>query len=116
MADDDASILDVVAAALEDRGFEVVRAASGAELVQHLAEDEPFAVVVTDIAMPWMSGLQAALSARQAGVVAGLVVMTALRDASLKDKVQSLGNAVLLRKPFGVDELSSAVAQVVRPD
>jgi DNA-binding response OmpR family regulator len=59
--------------------------------------------------MPWMTGLQVAHSVRVAGLATPLVVMTALPiDASL---VRSLGaGAVLLRKPFRLVQLLSAIA------
>ncbi|MBL9014369.1 MAG: response regulator, partial [Myxococcales bacterium] len=58
VADDDAALLDDVASVLESVG-EVTRAASGAELIEHLGEDGPYDLIVTDIAMPWMTGVQA---------------------------------------------------------
>src|SRR6185312_2964185 len=58
VADDDAEFLDVVAEGLTRLGADVIRARNGAELIDHLAEHGPFDLVVTDIAMPWMTGLR----------------------------------------------------------
>lgn len=114
VADDDPDVLCGVADALEAIGAQVTRAASGNELITHLGDDDPFDLVVTDIAMPWMTGLQAIQSTRYAGLVTPVIVMTALRDQAIPDRVRALGgNAVLLHKPFGMDELARAVASVV---
>jgi CheY-like chemotaxis protein len=114
VADDDPDLLRSVADALEQAGATVVRAEDGAELIQKMANEGPFAVIVTDIAMPWMSGLQATHSARYAGLVTPVVVMTALRDASIPDQVRALGHDVaLLRKPFGLAELESTIERIV---
>ena len=112
VADDDPHLIDDVATTLASFG-EVTRATTGDELMQHLAEDPPYDLVVTDIAMPWMTGLQAMYSTRYAGLVMPVVVMTALRDPSLPEQVRALGGrAVLLHKPFGMRELYAAVERV----
>jgi len=114
VADDDPDLLGAVAAALERLGAEVVRAQNGGELIERLAEEGPFTLVVADVSMPWMSGLQVMYSARTAGLGIPVVVMTALKDQHLAEQVQALGpNAVLLRKPFELDELESAVSSLV---
>jgi len=92
----------------------VVCAESGAELITRMAEEGPFALVVADISMPWMSGLHAMHSARYAGLATPIIIMTALQDARIAEQVDALGpNVVLLRKPFDVVELESAVASLL---
>ncbi len=114
VADDDPEVLHDVSAALEDLGATVTRAPSGAELIAHLGEDGPFDLIVTDVAMPWMTGLQAMHSARYAGLATPVIVMTALRDATIPDQVRALsGNALLLRKPFGMADLARAVRKLI---
>ena len=113
VADDDAPTLALVATALERLGCQVTRAEDGDELLQALADGGPFDLFVTDISMPWMTGLQVAHSVRAAGLKTPVIVMTALPiDAS---QVDELGDeAVLLRKPFGLKQLVSAVHHMLR--
>ena len=59
VADDDAELLEVVADTLIRLGADVIRASTGAELIERLAEYGPFDLIITDVAMPWMTGLQA---------------------------------------------------------
>lgn len=114
VAEDDRDLLRDVAEVLEQGGASVVRVESGAELIVKMAEDGPFDLVVTDIAMPWMSGLQAMHSARYAGMSTPVIVMTALRDEGLAEQVGSLGSeVVLLRKPFELADLEAAAARLV---
>jgi CheY-like chemotaxis protein len=116
VADDDPEVLSDVAAALEDLGATVARAASGAELIEHLGEDDPYDLVVTDVAMPWMTGLQAMQSTRYAGLATPVIVMTALRDPEIPAQVQALGDqALLLQKPFGLGELARAIGKLIPP-
>ena len=110
VADDDTEMLSMVTKALRQFGAEVVAVMAGGELLEKIANDGPFDVIVTDIAMPWMTGLQVMQSARTAGLPVPVVVMTALRDPTLPEQVASLGaRAELLQKPFSIDELFAAL-------
>ena len=115
VADDDPGILEAVAYALEDLGAEVIRARSGAELIEHLGTHGPFDLVVTDVSMPWMSGLQAMHSVRTAGLPTPVIVITALEADQVAEQVRTLGrNAVLMRKPFPLAELQDTARTLLR--
>ena len=110
VADDDPDMLSMVTKALRRYGADVVSATTGGELLELVANEGPFDVIVTDIAMPWMTGLHVMHSARAAGLPVPVVVMTALRDPTLPAQVSSLGaRAELLPKPFSIDELYQAL-------
>lgn len=103
-------MLSLVTTALGHFGADVVAVSSGGELLEAVANDGPFDVIVTDVSMPWMTGLQVMHSARTAGSPTPVVVMTALRDPTLPQQVSSLGaRAELLHKPFSIDELYGAL-------
>lgn len=110
VADDDPAILDLVTKDLESLGMEIMRADNGVMLIEMVANQGPFDLIITDISMPWMSGLQVAMSARNAGVRTPVIVMTGLRDGDLMRQVGNLGEqTVLLRKPFDLAELHGAL-------
>ena len=114
VADDDPLLLDAVAEALTTMGADVRRATSGAELIDQLAHAGPFDLVVTDVGMPWMSGLQAIRSTRAAGLATSVIVMTGLPDERIPAQVQALGkDALLLRKPFELTELEAAASMLL---
>jgi CheY-like chemotaxis protein len=114
VADDDSDLLDAVSEVFVRQGADVVRAASGSELIERLATQGPFSLVVTDISMPWMTGLQAMHSARTVGFGNAVIVMTALRDERITAQVRALGvNAALLRKPFELSELQSLATKLL---
>jgi CheY-like chemotaxis protein len=107
-------MLAAVSDALTSLGFSVVGVESGADLIDRLANDGPFDLIVTDVSMPWMDSLKTLRSIRTAGVTTPVVVMTALTDEQIPTRVQALGaNAILLRKPFGLDELGAAAQRLV---
>jgi len=116
VADDDPELLHAVADGLVSLGADVVCASSGAELIDQLANAGPFDLVVTDIKMPWMNGLQAMLATRAAGLATAVIVMTALTDQQISARVRGLGeNAILLRKPFPLSELEAAASTLLSP-
>jgi CheY-like chemotaxis protein len=116
VADDDPQMLESVSAALERLGAEVLSARNGVELIERMANDGPFVLIVSDIAMPWVSGLQAMHSARTAGLTAPVLVITALRDDRIFDQARALGrHAILLRKPFDLSQLEAAVSKLLSP-
>jgi len=116
VADDDPQLLDSVCEVLKRLDADVVRALSGADLIEQLASAGPFDLVVTDISMPWMNGLQAIRSTRAAGLSTSVIVMTALRDPRIPAQVKSLGpNAAFLQKPFELSDLEAAASALVGP-
>jgi two-component system KDP operon response regulator KdpE len=117
VADDDPELLQLVVNALLVRGFDVVSATTGGELLEGIAEDGPFGIVITDVSMPWMTGLQVMHSARSAGLSCPVIVMTALRNHKTAMQVAALGVEVqLLYKPFTIDELDYAIRRALGHD
>ena len=113
MADDDLDMLAAVSDALGSLGFDVLSVDSGAGLIDCLATDGPFDLIVTDISMPWMDSLKTLRSIRTAGVTTPVIVITALTDEQIPNRVQALGaNAILLRKPFDFDELAATARRM----
>lgn len=116
VADDDEEILALLVATLEARGFIVTQATSGVELLEHLADDDPFDLVVTDVSMPWGSGVQIMTSTRYAGMLdVPVIVITALQSPEIPAQVERLGShTALLHKPFGIETLQAAVDDALR--
>jgi len=115
VADDDPELLVVVASTVEQFGAHVTTAVSGDDLLEKLAHDGPFDFIVTDVAMPWMTGLQVLHSSQTAGHAIPVVVITALRDPKVFAQAESLGDhAILLLKPFTQEQLYGALQTVLK--
>lgn len=114
VADDDPDLLRTVADTFARLGADVHRVETGVELISELANEGPFNLIVTDVSMPWMSGLQVIQSARTAGLGTAVIVMTALKDERIPDQVAALGaRAALVRKPFDLGALEAAAERVL---
>jgi two-component system KDP operon response regulator KdpE len=112
IADDDAPILRLVRTKLQNDGYRVVTATNGQEAVD-LFENEQPDLIVLDIMMPIMDGIEALRRIREQSQVP-IILLTA-RTAG-RDKVRSLdlGADDYITKPFDPDELSARVAAVLR--
>ncbi|MCC6936318.1 MAG: response regulator transcription factor [Thermomicrobiales bacterium] len=112
VADDDAPILRLVRAKLQTDGYAVVTATNGAEAVE-IAERERPDLVILDIMMPVMDGLEAMKHIRQVSTVP-IILLTA--RASGSDKIRGLDQGAddYVTKPFDPDELSARVAAIMR--
>lgn len=114
VADDDPDLLGSVSQLLEIEGATVKTASNGAELIESLGSDDHYDLVITDVSMPWMTGLQAMHSSRYAGLATPVIVMTALRGEKIPQQVQALGAlAALLPKPFDRDQLLDLATSMV---
>jgi putative nucleotidyltransferase with HDIG domain len=108
VVDDEAPIRDILYQYLSDRGHEVKQAADGAQALSSLAEGD-FELVVTDIRMPVMGGLEllGQIGARRHDV--GVVMLTACDDVSSAVRAMKSGALDYVLKPFQLEELGSAV-------
>ena len=110
VADDDADTRELVKAALA--GSEVFEACNAIELLEVLADAARLDLIVTDVDMGWFDGIQAAATARTAGLGTPIVVITGIAGPGIAERVARIPGAVLLRKPFSVVELSELVARL----
>jgi CheY-like chemotaxis protein len=110
VAEDDDEMRAVMCELISGLGVEVAAASSGGELIKLLTDDgPPIDLLVTDVRMPWMTGYNVALSARNSGLLVPIIIVTAFPDDALAAQVERLGSAVLLAKPFRAEELLSLV-------
>jgi two-component system KDP operon response regulator KdpE len=110
--DDEAGILRLIKLELSSQGFRVVIASNGEEALR-LAEQQRPDIVVLDILMPEMSGLEVMRRLRERTSIP--VILLTAKDHD-EDKVRGLelGADDYLVKPFNPEELSARVRAVLR--
>lgn len=104
IVDDETAILDTLQILLRREGFEVTVAQSGREALTHLEGELPD-VVLSDIRMPGVSGLDLLAAVRERDPDLPVILMTA--QASLQSAMQAVNQGAFyyLQKPFSNDEL-----------
>ncbi|MCL4164803.1 UNVERIFIED_CONTAM: hypothetical protein GTU68_019168, partial [Idotea baltica] len=108
VAEDDASVRNVVDVALRSEGHTVITVNDGAaalDEVRALHDGAQIDLVVADIGMPHMNGLDLTRTIRRNGTTLPVLLLTARHEVS--DRVSGLdaGADDYLVKPFAVEEL-----------
>jgi two-component system, OmpR family, response regulator MprA len=113
VVDDDPKIRAVVRRGLVYEGYRVVEAASGEEGLEKSREHLP-ALVVLDVMLPGISGLEVTRRLRASGDGVAILMLTA-RD-EVRDRVEGLetGADDYLVKPFSFEELLARVRALLR--
>jgi two-component system, OmpR family, response regulator len=113
VVDDEDYITDLIAVGLRFVGFDVDTAADGREALTKIASTRPD-LVVLDISMPGMDGLEVVERLRRDGVTTPIVFLTA-RDAPA-DRVKGLhaGGDDYITKPFSLEELLARIEAILR--
>ncbi len=112
LVDDDPRVLTAVGRRLQYEGFAVSLAATGVEALE-LATSKVPDLVILDVMLPEMDGLEIARRLRQAGAVP--ILMLTARDA-IADRVAGLRSGAddYLVKPFAFEELLARIEALLR--
>lgn len=111
VVDDELSVRDSLKEWLEEEGFSVAMAASGPEALQMLAV-EPFQLMLTDIKMPEMDGVELLKRAREANPDLCILMMTAYATVETAVEAMQIGALDYLIKPFEPDVMIPKILQV----
>jgi two-component system KDP operon response regulator KdpE len=113
VVDDEAALRKVIRASLAASGFSVEEADTGKDALS-VVQHQPFDLVLLDVNMPGLSGLDACRQIRELAPRAGIVMVT-VRDAE-EDKVRALeaGADDYVTKPFQFRELVARLRAVLR--
>lgn len=116
LAEDNPELRALLALALESIGYRVELAETGAKLVAVVrglvAEGARLQLIITDVRMPELGGLDAARALRVAGNAIPLILMTAFSDVWTRAQAGELG-AHLIDKPFSLGALRQAIAMTL---
>lgn len=112
IADDHAFVLEGLVSLLKDR-FDVVAAVTdGHQLVEAAIRLGPD-VIVTDISMPGLNGIEAIARLKAAGSEARIIVLTLHARADLAAEMIRAGASGFVEKPRATSELVMAIEEVL---
>lgn len=111
IADDDMRNIFALSAVLENAGFAIDIASNGLEVLQKLQEESDIDLVLMDVMMPEMDGIEATRRIRAAGGHDGLPIIAVTAKAMQGDREQCLeaGANDYISKPVDIDKLLSLI-------
>lgn len=114
VVEDEEQVRELVARHLEKNGYEVARASDAEQVLLRMSRDrEPFDVVLSDIHLPGLSGVELLRLLLTHSPLRPVIMITGDSDESLARKALDYGAAGYLLKPFELFELEAAVQQAI---
>lgn len=104
LAEDDESMRGFLERALERAGYEVLSFANGKDALERI-EQEPFTLLLTDIVMPLMDGIELARRASEIDPQLKIMFITGFAAVTLNNGVETPKDARVLSKPFHLKDL-----------
>ncbi|MBI2461008.1 MAG: response regulator [Candidatus Rokubacteria bacterium] len=115
VVDDEEAIRRLLTESLTRAGYRVAAAGSGREALA-LVEQEPPDLIILDLVMPEMDGIEALRRIRERGVTAKVLILTAYGTAQQIREARALGVREFIGKPFDLDRLVGIVRQELEED
>ena len=114
VVEDDRGVRESLAVVLEVQGYEVAAVETGEAGLAHLTDGDPVDLIVLDVNLPGIDGIETCRRVRAAGHGGPVLMLTARHETS--DKVSGLdaGADDYLPKPFALDELLARIRALLR--
>ena len=113
VVDDEPAIRRFLKTSLSTQGYQVREAENGKQALDLMRRDAPD-VLVLDLGLPDMDGLEVIKDVRAAGSSAPIVVLSSRVDEAGKVRALDLGADDYVTKPFGVEELLARLRTALR--
>lgn len=106
LVDDDDAVREITAAILEDLGYEVREASSGDAALEALARNPRVDLMMVDVSMPGMSGIDLTRAVRERRPEVPVLLVTGYADG---DAVAAVGEERIVLKPFRNEDLARKI-------
>ncbi len=111
--DDQAVILDLISAMCQSTGYDVKTAETGEEGLE-LALKEKFDIILTDLAMPGLSGVEIAHEIRKKRPSVPIVLVTGYEVNISRERLDAAGITRVLYKPFRIEQLTEIIETLIK--
>ncbi|ACV59788.1 response regulator [Alicyclobacillus acidocaldarius] len=110
VVDDQFGIRVLLHEVLQREGYEVFQASNGPSALSIVEREQPD-LVLLDMKIPGMDGLEILRNLRKLGVDAKVIMMTAYGELDLIHEAMEMGAVAHFTKPFDIDELRRTVRE-----
>jgi two-component system chemotaxis response regulator CheY len=114
VVDDSSTVRQLVAKGLSQAGYDVIEAADGLAGIKKLDEHAEVAMVICDVNMPAMNGIEMLAQMKAQSRYAGLpvVMLTTEGDPAIMEQAKRAGAKGWIVKPFKIDSLVATVKKL----
>ncbi len=113
VAEDEPMLLKTIELKLKKEGYEVIATADGREAIERIEKDAPD-MIVTDIMMPYASGLEIINFIRQKmNRKIPIIILSAMEQEKVVMEAFELGADDYITKPFSLNELAIRVKRLM---
>jgi len=113
VVDDDAGVREIAVNALHELGFRTAEAENGPAALDRLARGDPIDLLLVDVAMPGMNGVELVRRARKRQPALRALFATGYADI---DAFEHVGDDLLLQKPYRLETLADLVRRALLHD
>ncbi len=113
VAEDEPLMLMAIEAKLRNEGYEVAGVADGREALKAFEQNQPD-LIITDILMPYTSGLEFISIVKNSGSNVPIIVLSGLGEEDTVMEAFQLGADDFLTKPFNPTELTVRVKRLLK--
>jgi CheY-like chemotaxis protein len=111
VVEDDELIRGIFVDIIKSKGYSVLEGTNGREALQIL-EEQPINIIVSDMKMPVMDGLQLLREVKSKHPEIPVVVITGFDNVYTEQQVMAAGADAYVTKPFKVEDVSSTLQEV----
>jgi DNA-binding NtrC family response regulator len=115
VVDDEKLVRWAIQQSMGEENFTVVSAADGEDAIDKIRK-ETFDVIITDLIMPGLNGLELARMVRDLQPQSKVIMMTSHSELLDKGEAKNAGVQGFIDKPFLVQEVKSVVRQIISGD
>ncbi len=108
IVDDDPNTVEMLTAFLTPKGYETCTASNGEEALRRVKEDRPH-LVLLDVRMPKMDGLEVLKRIREIDREVGVIMVTAVNEEEIGREALKLGAFDYITKPLDLKYLETVV-------
>ena len=110
--EDDEEMRSLLKELLEEEGFETICASNASDALRELVK-KPFDLIVTDIEMPGLTGLDIIPEMKKLRPEASIIVMTSFRNEEVHRRSLEKGAGGYLEKPIHIKKLETLIHEML---
>jgi len=112
VVDDEVKACELLERFLERKGYDVITFYSGEKALENVKYESPD-VILLDIKMPGMDGIEVLRNIRQFDKDVGIIMVTAMNDEATGKEATRLGANDFITKPVDLDHLETSIRKIL---